>query len=264
MPNNYCGARTLTKYVQAPTWDQLANLPVAPDGAKRNRIKALDSPQTLTLRNPASLPGFRELQNSIERPENWCSVFVGVSKRARMSRSAIHPKSFQQQGAVEHRVDELNCFVLEADGGGLGGPGLVKPDRRSGTRNTQKRIGFEHVYLVSHVGDLADLCPIRALHNLRRVVPASPKGPLFSWPDSKGDIRPMVKDRALDRINVFGHSFRIGGASYYLAQKVSPEIIRLAGCWKSLAYEAYLRALELYPCCAGERRVAVQFKRGKS
>ncbi|KAJ7801342.1 hypothetical protein B0H14DRAFT_2386492 [Mycena olivaceomarginata] len=114
---------------------------------------------------------------------------------------------------------------------------------------------IQHVYLVAHVSDLANLCPIRALHNLKRVVPAGPKDPLFSWRDSKGDIRPMVKDRALDRINAilgtwgfgtaFGHSFRIGGASYYLAQKVSPEIIRLAGRWKSLAYEAYLRALEL-------------------
>ncbi|KAJ7360870.1 hypothetical protein DFH08DRAFT_931169 [Mycena albidolilacea] len=58
----------------------------------------------------------QKLQNSIERPENQCSVFVGMSKRARMSRSAIHPKNFcQQQGAVEHGVDELNCFVLEAE-----------------------------------------------------------------------------------------------------------------------------------------------------
>ena len=42
----------------------------------------------------------------------------------------------------------------------------------------------------------------------------------------------------------FGHSFRIGGASFYLSQKIDPEIIRLAGRWKSLAYEAYIRAFE--------------------
>ncbi|KAJ7936562.1 hypothetical protein B0H13DRAFT_1589461 [Mycena leptocephala] len=114
---------------------------------------------------------------------------------------------------------------------------------------------IQHVYLVAHFGGLADSCPIGALRNLKRVVPAGPKDPLFSWRDSRGDIRPMVRQAALDRINAilgawgfgtaFGHLFRIGGASYYLAQKVSPEIIRLVGRWRSLAYEAYLRALEL-------------------
>jgi len=65
----------------------------------------------------------------------------------------------------------------------------------------------------------------------------------------------MVKDKALGRINsilhawgwgtAFGHSFCIGGASFYLAQKVDPEIVRLAGRWKSMAYEAYIQAFEL-------------------
>ncbi|KAJ7126511.1 hypothetical protein C8R43DRAFT_897631, partial [Mycena crocata] len=77
---------------------------------------------------------------------------------------------------------------------------------------------------------------------------------LFSWRDCKGNIRPMVKSKALQRINAvlgawgwgtaFGHSFRIGGASFYLAKGVNPEIVRLAGRWKSLAYEAYIRAFE--------------------
>ncbi|KAG1758669.1 hypothetical protein EDD22DRAFT_783599, partial [Suillus occidentalis] len=42
----------------------------------------------------------------------------------------------------------------------------------------------------------------------------------------------------------FGHSFRIGGASFYLTKKVDPEIVRIAGCWKSLAYETYIRVFE--------------------
>jgi len=64
----------------------------------------------------------------------------------------------------------------------------------------------------------------------------------------------MVKARAIERINnilsawgwgtTFGHSFRIGGASFYLANKVDSEVVRIAGRWKSLAYEAYIRALE--------------------
>ncbi|KIJ35581.1 hypothetical protein M422DRAFT_180603, partial [Sphaerobolus stellatus SS14] len=99
-----------------------------------------------------------------------------------------------------------------------------------------------------------DICPLAALRNLFIVVPARSSDPLFSWTDDKGNIRPMVKQTAIKFINKtltswgwgtsFGHSFRIGGASYFLAQKVDPEIIRIAGRWKSLAYETYIRAFE--------------------
>ena len=70
-----------------------------------------------------------------------------------------------------------------------------------------------------------------------------------------GHIRPMVKTRALERINsilsawgwgtAFGHSFRIGGASWFLSKGASPEVVRIQGRWKSLAYEAYIQAFEL-------------------
>jgi hypothetical protein len=98
------------------------------------------------------------------------------------------------------------------------------------------------------------LCPIEALHNLARVTPAGPEDPLFSWLDKDQAVRPMVRNRALHRINTilmawgwgssFGHSFRIGGASFFLAKKVNPEIVRIAGRWRSLAYETYIRAFE--------------------
>ena len=64
----------------------------------------------------------------------------------------------------------------------------------------------------------------------------------------------MVKSMAVNHINsilkahgwgtAFGHSFRIGGASFYLAQKIDLEIVRLAGRWRSLAYEVYIRVFE--------------------
>lgn len=104
------------------------------------------------------------------------------------------------------------------------------------------------------VAEEEGLCPLEALENLSRVVPAGPDDPLFSWYDDKGHIRPMTKSPALQRINTilsawgwgtaFGHSFRIGGASLYLARKVNPEVIRIAGRWRSLAYEVYIRAFE--------------------
>jgi hypothetical protein len=115
---------------------------------------------------------------------------------------------------------------------------------------TAKPGEIQSVFMVPQEG----LCPIDALKNLATIVPAGPEDPLFSWRDQHGNIRPMVKSKAISHINVilkswgwgtaFGHSFRIGGASFYLAQKVDPEIVRIAGRWRSLAYETYIRAFE--------------------
>ena len=109
---------------------------------------------------------------------------------------------------------------------------------------------IQSIFLIPQDG----LCPLAALQNLARVVPAGPNHPLFSWHDSHGSIQPMVKSKAIGHVNTiikawgwgtaFGHSFQIGGASYYLSQKVSPEIICITGHWRSLAYEVYIRAFE--------------------
>ncbi|KAG2346726.1 hypothetical protein BDR05DRAFT_877756, partial [Suillus weaverae] len=115
---------------------------------------------------------------------------------------------------------------------------------------TAKSGEIQSIFIVEQ----GDLCPIQALQNLAEIVPALPDDPLFSWRDSKGVIRPMVKTRAIESINsilsawnwgtTFGHSFRIGGTLFYLANKVDPEIVCIAGRWKSLAYETYIRAFE--------------------
>ncbi|KIK32031.1 hypothetical protein CY34DRAFT_19350 [Suillus luteus UH-Slu-Lm8-n1] len=85
------------------------------------------------------------------------------------------------------------------------------------------------------LNEQGNLCPLSALHNLASVVPALANDPLFSWHDNKGDICPMAKTWALERINSvliawgwgtsFSHSFRIGGVSFYLAKKIDPEIV---------------------------------------
>ena len=115
---------------------------------------------------------------------------------------------------------------------------------------TAKPGEIQSVFLIPQEG----LCPLATLQNLARVVPAGPNDPLFSWRDNHGSIQPMVKSKAIGHVNAiikawgwgtaFGHSFRISGASYYLSQKVSPEIVRIAGRWRSLAYEVYIRAFE--------------------
>lgn len=96
------------------------------------------------------------------------------------------------------------------------------------------------------------LCAHKALFNLAQVVPAQAGDPLFSWRDRCGAIRPMVRDRALERINAifsvhgwgttFGHSFRIGGASFLLAMGTPPDIVQMQGRWRSLAYQVYIRS----------------------
>ncbi|PCH35577.1 hypothetical protein WOLCODRAFT_166343 [Wolfiporia cocos MD-104 SS10] len=83
----------------------------------------------------------------------------------------------------------------------------------------------QHIWLV-HQGSL---CPIDALLNLRAVCLAGPNDPLFSWVDRHGVARPLLKTAALRRINAvftamgwgtsFGHSFRIGGASFFSLTK---------------------------------------------
>jgi hypothetical protein len=99
-----------------------------------------------------------------------------------------------------------------------------------------------------------ELCAIDALRNLAKVVPAGETDPLFCWRDDKKEIRPMAKPRIMERIKgildainvprTFGHSFCISGASFYMANKVDPEIVRIAGRWRSLAYETYIRSFE--------------------
>ena len=100
---------------------------------------------------------------------------------------------------------------------------------------TAKPGKIQSIYLTAQ----GDICPLKALANLARVVPARPDDPLFSWRDKHGENRLMVKTKALLCINTilsawgwgttFGHSFRIGGASFFLAQGVNPKIVCLAG-----------------------------------
>lgn len=118
------------------------------------------------------------------------------------------------------------------------------------TAKTARPGEIQHIFLVRQ----NSLCPLDALQNLARTVPAGALDPLFSWRDNKGDVRPMVRDTAMSFINTrftslgygttFGHSFRIGGASFYLSQKVDPEVVRILGRWRSLAYQVYIRAFE--------------------
>ncbi|KAH8915372.1 hypothetical protein BT69DRAFT_1207801, partial [Atractiella rhizophila] len=76
------------------------------------------------------------------------------------------------------------------------------------------------------------------------------------WSQKEHTILPLTKRAFLDRCkniwsqdtevsrgidNVSGHSFRIGGASRLWALKVGIEFIMMAGRWKSISWELYIR-----------------------
>ncbi|KAM5540749.1 hypothetical protein V8D89_005582, partial [Ganoderma adspersum] len=115
---------------------------------------------------------------------------------------------------------------------------------------TAKPGEFQEVFLTPQ----GSLCALAALRNLATVVLAAADDPLFSWRDNHGAIRPMVRSVALSHINrilssdgfgnAFRHSFRIGGALFYLGQGVTREIVHIGGQWKSLVYEAYICAFK--------------------
>ncbi|KAG1759124.1 hypothetical protein EDD22DRAFT_756906, partial [Suillus occidentalis] len=63
---------------------------------------------------------------------------------------------------------------------------------------TTARAGESQSVFLSEQGNL---CPLSALRNLASVVPALANASLFLWRDNKGDIRPMAKVRAWERIN---------------------------------------------------------------
>ena len=112
---------------------------------------------------------------------------------------------------------------------------------------------------VQSVFVVSDLCPINALTNMAKITPARASDPFFSWTDKTSAIRPMTKEKVLARINTvlqawgwrtaFGHSFRIGGVFFHFAEGKDPEHIRIAGRWKSLAYQVYVRAHCQSPPC---------------
>ncbi|VDC01640.1 unnamed protein product [Peniophora sp. CBMAI 1063] len=168
-----------------------------------------------------------------------CCAFWGMMRFGEVSvksRTDFAPSRHLTRGDVELSTDTFGNTVvmLHLPSAKTAAPGEVQT-----------------VHIVDQPGPLS---VVAALANLSRVVPAAANDPLFCWRDRSGAIRPLVRKPALDCINritealgwgtSFGHSFRIGGASFYLSKGVNPEIVRLAGRWKSLAYEAYIRAFQ--------------------
>ncbi|KAF7323828.1 hypothetical protein MKEN_00604100 [Mycena kentingensis (nom. inval.)] len=99
-----------------------------------------------------------------------------------------------------------------------------------------------------------DLCPVAALDNHLAVNSAPPANtPFFAFLENTS-WKPVVKDAFLffisrvfregDLEQVFGHSFRIGGASFLLALGIDPDIVMKIGGWTSTCFLIYWRKLE--------------------
>ncbi|GAA5932158.1 hypothetical protein JCM1841_001213 [Sporobolomyces salmonicolor] len=101
------------------------------------------------------------------------------------------------------------------------------------------------------------LDPLSAMRNHLRLNRVGSDDFLFSSPDwnNPGTLRPLTYSAFTKRINgiltragrrkLSGHSWRIGGSTFYLLAGVNPEIIKKCGNWSSDAYLRYWRNVSI-------------------
>lgn len=106
------------------------------------------------------------------------------------------------------------------------------------------------VWIARHYND-----PSFALQDHILVNALSPDDPLFAYRhDESDDLIALTKSAFLGRLNeiwsetgmqrITGHSFRIGGTTALLRAGVEPEVVKVAGRWKSDSFLRYWRALD--------------------
>ena len=92
------------------------------------------------------------------------------------------------------------------------------------------------------------LCPVTALTNMTKCIPAQPNSPAFILPNGKPVTYQLFNNFTKSVINTIGkkgnaystHSFRRGGATHAFRSHVPPELIKHHGDWRSDAYLIYL------------------------
>lgn len=92
------------------------------------------------------------------------------------------------------------------------------------------------------------LCPIKAYVKMCKLVPMSCTSPLFSLPHGKAimysqfqyKLRFLIEKIGLPPEEFSTHSFRRGGATFAFQSKVSTDLIKAHGDWKSDCYQRYL------------------------
>ena len=133
----------------------------------------------------------------------------------------------------------------------------------SKTNPTADRQGFKaRVYRTG-----ASICAVRALQQLFQRDPASPQSPLFDYRSaaerSSGKPRKATRARFVQWVSALlaasgiqdnlkarkinSHSFRAGAATVLAASGLPPDVLKLAGRWRSDVYEVYLNHLRSSP-----------------
>lgn len=108
----------------------------------------------------------------------------------------------------------------------------------------------EWVWLARHHND-----PSLALQEHLRVNRIGPDDPLFAYRhDTTGVLTVLTRGAFLSRLNeiwlaagmqrVTGHCFRIGGTTALLRAGVEPDVVKIAGRWKSDSFLRYWRAVD--------------------
>ncbi|GAA5928141.1 hypothetical protein JCM1841_006143 [Sporobolomyces salmonicolor] len=111
---------------------------------------------------------------------------------------------------------------------------------------------------LTNQSDKPELDPIAALRNHLEVNQPRPSQFLFSslpWNGSRDHLVPLTGDYFRKKVNEFlkaehrpviaGHSWRIGGATFYLLAGVHPDFIRKIGRWRSDAFFRYWREIRV-------------------
>lgn len=138
------------------------------------------------------------------------------------------------------------CVKLRSDAGGL-------PSQTTTAlwlpRTKVDRAGV-WVWLAKHYND-----PSYALQEHMRVNGIGRDDPLFAYRhDVSGELIALTRNAFLGRLNeiwsavgmqtITGHCFRIGGTTALLRAGVDPEVVKVAGRWKSDSFLRYWRTLD--------------------
>ncbi|KZV81807.1 DNA breaking-rejoining enzyme, partial [Exidia glandulosa HHB12029] len=138
------------------------------------------------------------------------------------------------------------CVKLRADAGGR----LDQMTTAIWLPRTKTERAGVWIWLARHYND-----PSYALQHHLDVNGISRDDPLFAYKhDTTGALVPLTRNAFLSRLNeiwraagmqtVTGHCFRIGGTTALLRAKVDPEVVKVAGRWKSDSFLRYWRTLD--------------------
>lgn len=173
---------------------------------------------------------------SVDGASFWCACVLGFLLMLR--KSNLVPESENKFDPVKHFCREDIAF---------NSVGIFIRIKWSKTNQCSDRL--VSVPLLKNTGSA--LCPLWAVSNMFRIVPASPKDPAFLC-SIKSKLKPFthasfvkkfrscIAELGLDPTQFSGHSFRRGGATWAFKCGVPRELLMLHGDWRSDSYLEYL------------------------